>query len=756
MKSSSLKQKLTIRYSITLALVFLSFMAFYFWQQYQTMQTRIQKIRAQGEATLVQKGNLVIRDKNISIQQMVYDNSWTAIQEMLSANVSSDDDLVLAGLVREGTYDLRAWATPDSILGIFQPGTRDLVPALEGKVEMQRGRAIMQNEMTQWALGLDEPTSKIREGEDGRTYHYFAAPIYVTRMDEDEDGNEIEVSAKEAAVFYRLSTENMEKAVAQEKEEYSKAQRDALFLTTLISAFALLLGFLFTRRQAATITQPLGVLTAAAETISHGNYDVSVNVTSGDEIETLGTAFNQMVKDLAKSYADLSTRNKQLEEARNELEHLNRNLEVKVEERTKQLAESESKFRTLFEESADAILLGSEDSFLDCNPSMMQMMGCGTKGQLLGLTLDDISPEEQPDGMSSADKLHDFFRLARSEGSRQFEWMNRRVDGTLFHTEIVITSFPLNGKQVLHMVFRDITERKRTEAALKEAQAQLVETAHSAGMAEIATGVLHNIGNILNSVNISTEEISHTLKVSKVKGFLKANDLVEKNLDDLSNFLTEHPKGKLIPGYYISLGEAIREEQQVMTDEIRALSDKVSMMRDVISTQQNYAKATLYTEDIVVSDLVDDALKLQLASLKKQGVKIRKDFRAHPRGMVSKVKLVHVLTNLIKNGKEAMGGNEKLHKPQEMIIRIEEPQENQVQIQIVDNGCGIRQEHLEKIFNHGFTTKSTGHGFGLHTCANFMTEMGGSLQAQSEGEFSGSTFTLKFPLLQAEEVSVQH
>ena len=88
----------------------------------------------------------------------------------------------------------------------------------------------------------------------------------------------------------------------------------------------------------------------------------------------------------------------------------------------------------------------------------------------------------------------------------------------------------------------------------------MVEAAHSAGMNEMATGVLHNIGNILNSVNISTEELAVTLKNSKIDGFRRAQDIVDGHKGDLAHFFTEHPKGKLIPGYYQTLAEALMEE----------------------------------------------------------------------------------------------------------------------------------------------------------------------------------------------------
>ena len=373
------------------------------------------------------------------------------------------------------------------------------------------------------------------------------------------------------------------------------------------------------------------------------------------------------------------------------------------------------------------------------------MMGAPSKDAFLALSPKDISPFQQPDGSDSTVMLQDHFALVKQQGSRQFEWLNMRMDGSEFYTEIVVTSFPLNDQPVMHMVFRDITERRRTELALKQVQETLVANAHSAGMAEIATGVLHNIGNILNSVNISTEEIAGVLKHSRIEGFLKANKIVANHQGDLGAFFSNHPKGKLIPGYYLTLGEAVDEEYKIMTDEIKALTEKVSMMRDVISTQQSYAKSTFYTEEVMIDSLLEDSLKLQISPMKKQHVHITKKYFARPRCSVPKVKLIHVLTNLLKNSREAMFENDRFNKDCQLTIELRASADQLVEIRISDNGCGIETDHLEKIFNHGFTTKDRGHGFGLHTCANFMTEMGGSLVAESKGKGQGSTFIVTFP-----------
>ena len=107
-----------------------------------------------------------------------------------------------------------------------------------------------------------------------------------------------------------------------------------------------------------------------------------------------------------------------------------------------------------------------------------------------------------------------------------------------------------------------------------------------------------------------------------------------------------------------------------------------------------------------------------------------------------------MLTNLVKNSREAMVAAK--HQGQRAVLRIsvEQLDTDLMEIRISDNGCGIGPENLDKIFNHGFTTKDQGHGFGLHTCANFMTEMGGTLRAESDGIGKGATFVMRFPLNQ--------
>jgi C4-dicarboxylate-specific signal transduction histidine kinase len=303
----------------------------------------------------------------------------------------------------------------------------------------------------------------------------------------------------------------------------------------------------------------------------------------------------------------------------------------------------------------------------------------------------------------------------------------------------------VGDKRLRVCILRDVSARKETEEALADVQSQLVGAAHKSGMADMATGVLHNIGNILNSVNLSGEEIKRISSTSKISGLLKGTDMLQAQ-DNMSDFLANDPRGQKLPGYFIKMGKVLNDEITEIKKESRALIEKTTMMKEVISTQQSYAKEGFHSEQLNIADLVEDALKIQEASLKKWGVKLDKKIAETPNCAGQKSKLLQVITNLVKNAKEAMDNNDQYNRPKEMFIETGMANDNAVYLTIKDNGCGISKEQLTKIFNHGFTTKETGHGFGLHTCANAMTEMKGGLKVDSEGVQKGATFTVTIPV----------
>ncbi|MBJ2347522.1 MULTISPECIES: DAHL domain-containing protein [Pseudomonas] len=285
-----------------------------------------------------------------------------------------------------------------------------------------------------------------------------------------------------------------------------------------------------------------------------------------------------------------------------------------------------------------------------------------------------------------------------------------------------------------------VQERTRE---LKEAERELVDAARMAGMAEIATNVLHNVGNVLNSVNISAELVTRKLKNSKTQGLGKAVRMMNEHATDLGQFITEDEKGKLLPRYFNELVDSIANEQVQLIEELAQLTKSIDHIKEIVTTQQTYAGAARLIEPLKVSDLFEDALRMNSGALSRHHVTVIKDYQDSPLIMGDKHRLLLILINLISNAKFAMS---HVDHPREMTLGIRIVDPTTLHISVKDRGEGIAPENQARIFNHGFTTRKDGHGFGLHSCALAAVEMNGRLYVHSDGPGQGALFTLEIPL----------
>ncbi|XXE66866.1 GHKL domain-containing protein [Pseudomonas sp. R1-7] len=285
-----------------------------------------------------------------------------------------------------------------------------------------------------------------------------------------------------------------------------------------------------------------------------------------------------------------------------------------------------------------------------------------------------------------------------------------------------------------------VQERTRE---LKAAERELVDAARMAGMAEIATNVLHNVGNVLNSVNISADLVTRKLKNSKTQGLGKAVKMMNEHAMDLGQFITEDEKGKLLPRYFNELVDSVAAEQALLIEELAQLTKSIDHIKEIVTTQQTYAGAARLIEPLNVADLFEDALRMNSGSLSRHHVTVIKNYQDTPVILGDKHRLLLILINLISNAKFAMSNVEH---PREMILGIRIVDQTTLSISVQDRGEGISRENQARIFNHGFTTRKDGHGFGLHSCALAAVEMNGHLQAHSDGPGQGALFTLEIPL----------
>jgi PAS domain S-box-containing protein len=291
---------------------------------------------------------------------------------------------------------------------------------------------------------------------------------------------------------------------------------------------------------------------------------------------------------------------------------------------------------------------------------------------------------------------------------------------------------------------RDVTKLKEAESKLEETHKRLSHVSRMAGMAEVATDILHNVGNVLNSVNVSCSMVIGRLQEAPATNLARIPQLLKEQSGKLDAFLTTDPKGKKIPDYLGALAKVIEEQRTFALGELEQLRQHIDHIKQVVAMQQNYAKVAGLEEQVTVSDLIEDSLRLNASALVRHRVELVRDYEPVPQLMVDKHKVLQILVNLISNAKYAASSSHRDDKIVTVRTRAISPE--RLQIQVADNGIGIAPENITRVFGHGFTTRPDGHGFGLHSGAIAATELGGSLTVQSEGLGLGATFTLELPL----------
>lgn len=288
----------------------------------------------------------------------------------------------------------------------------------------------------------------------------------------------------------------------------------------------------------------------------------------------------------------------------------------------------------------------------------------------------------------------------------------------------------------------------RVNDELREAQAELVTTARRAGMAEIATNVLHNVGNVLNSVNVSARLLYEKVHASKGQGVIRVAELMKQHSDDLGAFISSDPKGRALPGYLGKLAEALAAEQRSMIDELVQLTKSIDHIKEIVATQQSYAGNSSVLEPGSLRELIEDVVRICDVSLARHHVTLIKELADIPMMLLDKHKVLQILINLINNAKQAL--DSVADRPSRITLRLKATDDKRVRIEVEDNGEGISRDNINRVFEHGFTTRADGHGFGLHSCILAAHEMGGELTVQSAGPGKGALFTLELPLALAQ------
>lgn len=324
------------------------------------------------------------------------------------------------------------------------------------------------------------------------------------------------------------------------------------------------------------------------------------------------------------------------------------------------------------------------------------------------------------------------------------EVVNRRKDGRLYHEEMTITPVTDATGAIGQFIAikEDITERKRTEAEIQDLHQKLVRASRRSGEANVATEVLHNAGNVLNSINVSVNLLSEHLQRSERGRLAKVAALLAPHSDDAAAFLRDDPVGRKIPEYLQAVAEALAAEQAALSGELASLRQNITHLSGIIARQQRLADAASITESLVITDLLEDALRSTADALTGDKVEIVRDYEAQPRVSTDRYRVSQILVNLVRNARQACAASGRAD--QRMTVAVKE-QGDRTRVEISDNGIGIAETDLTLIFGPVLPQRRSGPGAGLHADANAAAELGGSLSARSNGLGHGATFVLELP-----------
>ncbi|MEA3208736.1 MAG: hypothetical protein QOE70_1793 [Chthoniobacter sp.] len=481
--------------------------------------------------------------------------------------------------------------------------------------------------------------------------------------------------------------------------------------TALVLAVSLALALGLTAKLQPLITRPIAELAAAARKVAtHNDYTIRAPKFANDELGQLTDAFNQMLEE--------------------------------IHGQNVALRESEQRFRSVAETAGDAIIIADRGTrILSWNPAACRMFGYQAD-EIVGQPLAVILPERFRAADPAGRGLFETTGAGEMIG-RTVELAGLRKDGTEFPFELSLATWKTDGGTFFCGVIRDIAERKNAEEALRDSQQRLLETSRNAGMAEVATNVLHNVGNVLNSVNVSCTLIADKVRKSRIIHVANTAQLLRQHAGDLAAFLTTDATGQKLPDFLGKLAERLAEDQVSVLEEIRSLSTNIEHIKEIVVVQQKYANVGGVSEMVPLAGLVEDALTMHGAKLMRHGVEIFREFAEIPCVCTEKHKVLQILVNLVRNAKHALTDGGRADK--RLVVRIARTAVGRVALSVSDNGIGILPENITRIFSHGFTTKKDGHGFGLHSGVLAARELGGSLTVQSDGLAKGATFTLELP-----------
>lgn len=531
--------------------------------------------------------------------------------------------------------------------------------------------------------------------------------------------------------------------------------RDALWkygvVLLLCIPITLVISYVMVGRLINAVADPLAGITGRMRELAQtNNYSIRTGHLvrgAGPEIRELSSGFDDMIVRIqahdTKLSDEVAIRTKDLQDSLQHMKVTNEALEFARTEISRQKALLDSVFTLLPQR---IFWKDSDGRYVWCNAAYARDTGRASPDDLVGLE----DSELWPPAIAALHQRHDRQTM---ELACQVNYETTLPIAGGRKIQVEVSKLPMHDSEGrvggILGVYSDVTEKREAQDERERLLQQLSVASRHAGMAEIATGVLHNVGNALNSVNVSAAFISQALTMSKRSGLSKSAALLKEHQHDLAHFLTSDERGKHLPDYLQRLADALDAESGMMETELVALRRGLEHIQQVICTQQTYARSSTLIQPVEPAELVSEAVAVAIGGKTWGDFELRTNVAPVGSLLIDKHKTLQILTNYISNAYEAVSENRDPAADHHIEISLEPFEEVDgqpwIRFSVTDSGVGIAEEMLPNLFRHGFTTKRNGHGFGLHACANSAKEMGGRVTATSNGAGRGATFVLELP-----------
>jgi len=520
-------------------------------------------------------------------------------------------------------------------------------------------------------------------------------------------------------------------------------QRRLMLTGAAVLALSLSVAFALATYFQHFISRPvMHLLEVANQVADRKDFSLRASKQNNDELGRLVVGFNGMLH-------QIESRDSELQQARELLEQRvaerTAQLQGEIIQRKRQEAElyrAKTFMNSVIENLPLPVFIkeASELRFVLWNKAGEELTGI-PNSQMIGRNDYEMFSREEADIFTQRDRA---VLESRSKVEFPEELLKSRKNGTRITRVIKVPILNSAGQPTYLLgIAEDITERKQAEKELAEMNKRLLEFSRQAGKAEVATAVLHNVGNVLNSVNVSATLLTDQLTACKTAGFVRVVALFKEKSDDLPAFFTHDPRAGQLTLYLGHFAQHLETSHQRMLTEVEGLRKNIDHIKQVVAMQQSYAKVAGITEMISPAELLADAVRMASAGMDHSGIEVVHEIDPTPAIEVDKHKALQILVNFLRNAKHAC---EDSGRTGMRIVVSAALHDSSVVFSVSDNGVGIPAENLTRVFSHGFTTRKDGHGFGLHSGANAARELGGLIQTASDGPGLGATFTLELPL----------